>query len=160
MNVSNYICASLLENILGEGIGARLWPIRARKNLAYHLAARATCLKQAGILHVLLKTDHSKKEKAKVALEEVLAKLYREGVGEEEFTAALIRARAHFLRRNETKEKRTYNLGFFETIGPGFRFIEDFCTHLETITREQLNNFITETLAPGKMVRVIIGPGK
>lgn len=154
----NFTCAFMLENILGEGMGSKLWPLRAEKNLAYHLGAKITHMNDAAILRVYLKTDNSKKEKALQALKEIMTELYREGITQEEFLATKIRSRAYFLRNNETKEARTYNMAFFESIGPGFEFLEGFFNSLDSITKEEFNSYIKEVLEPGRLLQVIVGP--
>lgn len=159
MSPHHFVCASMLADLLGEGIGSRLWPLRAELNLAYRLRAKATQMKDAGILWVYLKTDNSRKEKARAALEKVLTDLYQNGVGEEEFAATKIRTRAQFLRSNETKETRTYYLGLFEQIGPGFEFLEDFFSAIETVTCAEFNAYIKEILKPERLVKIVIGPG-
>ncbi len=156
----HFICGFLLENILGEGIGSKLWPLRTEQNLAYSIKADVKHMIDHGVLQVYLKTDNSKKAKALSALKEVLAGLYRDGITPEEFQTAKIRARAFFLRANETKDGRTLSLGFFETMGEGmgFNFIESFFTHLNSLTRETFNSYVKEALNPEKQVEVMIGP--
>jgi zinc protease len=90
----------MLENLLGEGIGSKLWPLRSEMNLAYNLKAKAIQMRKAGILWVYLKTDNSRKEKASDALTKILTDLYQNGVSAEEFAATKIRTRAYFLRSN------------------------------------------------------------
>lgn len=160
MNPHNFTCAYMLETLLGEGIGSRLWPIREEKKLAYRLQARVTQMKDAGMLIVHVITDKSKKEKALAALTEVMTNLYRDGAAGTEFAAVKTLSRACFLRDNETKEMRTFNLGAFETTGPGFEFLEDFFSRMENVTAEDFNTYIKEVLKPGNLVKVIIGPGE
>lgn len=159
MSPQNFTRAYMLENVLADGIGSKLWPLRAEKNLAYSLNARVTPMKEAGILEVYLRTDNLKKEKAFEALKEVMTDLYQKGVTGAEFRTVKVRAGAHFLRSNETKERRTFYLGLFECIGPGFDFLEDFFSYIEKMTLEDFNGYIKEVLKPDRLVTVIIGPG-
>ncbi len=159
MSPRHFVCASMLENLLGEGIGSKLWPLRAELNLAYNLKAKAIQMKDVGILWVYLKTDNSRKEKAFEELKKILTDLYQNGVSEEEFAATKIRTRAYFLRSNETKETRTFYLGLFEQIGPGFEFLEDFFSAIETVTPADFNVYIKEILKPERLVKIVIGPG-
>lgn len=159
MSPRHFVCASMLENLLGEGIGSKLWPLRAELNLAYNLKAKAIQMKDAGVLWVYLKTDNARKEKAFEELKKILTDLYQNGVSDEEFAATKIRTRAYFLRSNETKETRTFYLGLFEQIGPGFEFLEDFFSVIETVTPADFNVYIKEILNPERLVRIVIGPG-
>jgi zinc protease len=159
MSARNFTRAYMLENLLWDGIGSKLWPLRAEKNLAYDLDAGVTCMKDAGMLKVYLRTDNAKKEQAFKALEEVMKDLYQKGVTGEELQTVKVRAGAQFLRSNETKERRTFYLGLFECIGPGFHFLEDFFSHIKEVTLEDFNGYIKEVLKPDRLVTVIIGPG-
>jgi len=158
MTPHNFTCAFMLENLLGEGIGAKLWPLRAVKKLAYRLRTKVIHMKDAGILIVYLNTDKSKKNTASQALKKVMTDLYKNGVAENEFSHTKIRSKAYFLRNNETKEMRTFYLGFFESIGMGFTFLEDFFFHVDRITIEDLNSYVKEVLKPDRLVKIIIGP--
>jgi predicted Zn-dependent peptidase len=158
MTPHHFTCAYMLENLLGEGIGAKLWPLRAVKKLAYRLRTKVIHMKDAGILIVYLNTDKSKTKTAFQALKEVMTDLYKNGVTENEFSYTKIRSKAYFLRSNETKETRTFHLGFFESIGLGYTFLEDFFSHVDRMTIETLNSYIEEVLKPDRLVKIIIGP--
>jgi predicted Zn-dependent peptidase len=159
LNPNQFACALMLENLVGGGVGSRIWPLRAEQNLAYTLNAKTVLMKDAGIIYVYLKTDSTRKEKALPALIEVLAELYKSGIGEEEFYAVKERTRAHFLGNNETKEMRTFYLGFFEMTGLGFEFFTNFFPTLETITPGEFNTYVRQVLNPGGLVKIMIGRG-
>jgi predicted Zn-dependent peptidase len=154
----NFTCSYMLENLLGGDIGSKLWPLRAVKNLAYRLRIKVTRMKDAGILMVYLDTHKSREKRASQALKQVMTDIYKKGVTKNEFSFAAIRSKASFLRSNETKEIRTFNLGFFESIGPGFPFLEDFFSYVDRMTPGELNTYIKEVLKPDHLVSIIIGP--
>jgi zinc protease len=147
----------MLEVLLGEGIGSKLWPIREVDNLAYRLQAKAIQMHDAGILTVCLETDKTRKQKAFNALREIMTTLYERGITEEEFSAVKVRSWSYFLRNNETKEKRTYTLGYFESIGLGFGFSEEFRSQMEAVTLEEFNGYIKNVLKPERMATMVIG---
>lgn len=156
----NFTRAYMLEVLLGEGIGSRLWPLRAVQNLAYRMQAKAIHMKDAGMLTVCLETDKTKKETAFTALKEMMTTLYKNGVTEAELSSAKIRAWSYFLRNNETREKRSYTLGYFEAAGLGYKFPGEFFSHIKEVTREDFNAYIKKVLKPEDLVTVIIGPDK
>ncbi len=158
MTPHSFTCSYMLESLLEGGIGSKLWPLRAVKNLAYRLRIKIIHMKEAAVLMVYLDTDKSKKKIALQALKEVMSDLFKNGVTENEFYTTKIRSKASFLRSNETKETRTFNLGFFESIGLGFAFLEDFFSHVDRMAIEELNIYIKEVLKPGHLVSIIIGP--
>lgn len=154
----NFACAYLLQNHLGEGIGSLIWPLRAEKHLAYHVEAKLTPMKDAGILTIFLKTDNSKKELACRELNTIVTKLFQGGISARDLETAKLRSRTHFLKINETKENRTYYLGFFELLGPGYKLVEDFDREIGQVTVEEINAYIKEVLPPGRGVKILIGP--
>jgi len=156
----NFTRAYMLEVLLGEGIGSRLWPLRAVENLAYRMQARVIHMKDAGLLTVCLETDKTKKEKAFKALKEMMTGLYQKGVTEAELSSAKVRAWSYFLRNNETRENRSYTLGYFEAVGLGFEFPGDFFSHIKKVTRDDFNAYIKNVLKPDDLVKVVIGPGE
>ncbi|MFQ6109016.1 MAG: M16 family metallopeptidase [Candidatus Aminicenantales bacterium] len=158
LNARNFSLATLLETLLGKGAGSKLWPLRSEEKLAYVVDARATQMEHGGLLEVYLETDHSKKERARKALKEVLERLYEEGVTEEELQAAKIQAKASFLRINETKEERTKSFAAFEALGLGYQFLTSYFHEIDQISLEEMNACIKQILDPQKSVEVIVGP--
>ena len=153
----HFISAYMLEVLLGEGIGSRLWPLREVKNLAYRLQAKVTQMEDAGVLTVCLETDKSRKQKAFEALKEIMALLYKQGISKEEFSAVKIRCWSYFLRNNESKEKQAYTPGYFESIGLGFGFSETFQSQMKAIKLEDFNRYIKDVLKPERLVNMVIG---
>lgn len=159
-NSSNYVRIFMLENLLGRGIGSRLWPLRSRKDLAYSVNSRFLQMQAGGLLMVYMKSDKDKRETAYKALKKVLMDFYSGGVDDEELTITKVLSRAEFLRNNETKDQRAAAMAYFEAMGPGFGFIEGFVKEIENTTREQLNMYMKQVMNPTQMVEVIIGPEK
>lgn len=154
----NFALAFLLENLLGKGAGSRLWPLRSTEKLAYVVDARATQMKEGGIIEAFLETDHTKKETAMEALRKVLEELFQEGADEDELEMTKIQAKASFLRTNETKEERTQNLAVLEALGLGYEFLTHLFKEIEDITLEEMNAYIEDILHPEKGVEIVVGP--
>ncbi len=154
----NFTRAYMLEILLGEGIGSRLWPLRAVENLAYRMQAKVIHMKDAAMLTVCLETDKTKTERAFKALKEMMTGLYEKGVTEAELSSTKVRSWSYFLRNNETREKRSYTLGYFEAVGLGFEFPGEFFSHIKKVTREDFNAYIKKVLKPETLVKVVIGP--
>jgi len=153
----HFALAYSLETLLGKGIGSRLWPLRAEEKLAYNFGARSTQLKEGGVIEVFLETDNTKREEALKALEKTIDRLLEQGVTEEELRTTKVQSQASFLRANETKETRAFNLGLFEVQGLGFEFLNEFFQEIEGITVEDMNFYIQKTLDPEKRVQVVVG---
>jgi predicted Zn-dependent peptidase len=156
----NYLLAYLATNLLGKGVGSRLWPLRSEKKLAYNVYSRATYFSAGGILEAFIETENTKQDTALDSFIRVLDELYSEGVTEEELNMTKSYSKALFLRNNETKESRALTRGNFEIIGLGCSYFEKFINEINTVSAEEINTFIRKVLAPEKRVQVIIGPKK
>ncbi len=154
----NFTLASIVENLLGKGVGSRLWDLRYREKLAYNVNAQATLMKDGGILEAYLETDKEKKEVALEALKKVLSSLFEKGITEEELEVTKINAKASFLRDNETKGIRAGNLVSFEALGLGCEFLSGFFLEIDAIGLDEINTYIKDILNPEKGVEVVIGP--
>ena len=153
----NFALIYLLENLLGKGIGSKLWPLRDQKELAYSLATRFIQMQDAGLLTISLKTDISKKEEARQALKGLISDLYKNGITPEDLAITRVRSRADFLRDNETKERRCQWLAYFEALGVGFDYLEAFFSQVDQLTLEDLNTYLKEVLNPDQLLEVVIG---
>ncbi len=154
----NFVLASLVENLLGKGVGSRLWDLRYIEKLAYNVNAQATLMKDGGILEAYLETDKEKKEVALEALKKVLSSLFEKGITEEELEVTKNNAKAYFLRDNETKGIRAGNLVSFEALGLGYEFLSGFFLEIDAVGLDEINAYIKDILNPEKGVEVVIGP--
>ena len=157
MSRKNFALIYMLENLLGKGIGSKLWPLRAKKELAYSLTTRFIQMQNAGLLIIFLKTDISKREEANQALKGLIIDLYKNGVTPEDLAITKVRSKADFLRDNETKERRSQWLAYFEALGVGFDYLEAFFSHLDQVTLEDLNTYLKKVLNPDQLLEVVIG---
>ncbi len=158
VNASEYARGYLLETVLGNGPGSRLWNLRVKDKLAYNVNARLTWMKAGGILEAYLETEKANAEKAGPALTAVLEELGRSGVTPEELAAAKILAKTRFLRTNEAKDMRTMTMGTFESLGLGAGFISGIFDALDAVTTDDLNAFIKKNIDPGLAVEITVGP--
>jgi predicted Zn-dependent peptidase len=157
MSRKNFALIYMLENLLGKGIGSKLWPLRARKELAYSLNTRFIQMEDAGLLTIFLKTDISKREEAHQALKGLIMDLYKTGITPADLAVTKVRSRADFLRDNETKVRRAQWLAYFEALGVGFDYLEAFFSHLDQVTLEDLNRYLKKVLNPDQLLEVVIG---
>jgi len=154
----DFALASIVENLLGKGVGSRLWDLRYIEKLAYNVNAQATLMKDGGVLEAYLETDKEKKEVALEALKRVLSSLFEKGITAEELEVTKINAKASFLRENETKEIRAGNIVSFEALGLGYEFLNGFFLEIDAISLDEINTYIKEILNPKRGVEVVIGP--
>jgi len=158
LNAENYLLASLLETWLGKGIGCKLWPLRDQSDLTYGVNASVQPLKDAMLLSVYLKTGFSRADEAQESLLQILKAIYENGISEDELSANRAYTQSDFWRENETRERRAGTLAFMEGMGLSYRLAGDFTLRLAAISRDKLNRFIRDWLAPERWFLLRIGP--
>jgi zinc protease len=149
----------LLEVLIGQGPGSRLWGLRMDERLAYHVGSHVTWTRSAGILEAFLETENAKADRAAQSLDRALGTLWQDGVSEAELEATKAMTEAEFLRSIETKPERVRRLGRFEVLGLGFGQVVGFTDSIEAVDREAFNAYIKTVLDPGKALPVTVGPG-
>ncbi|HZX10644.1 MAG TPA: pitrilysin family protein [Acidobacteriota bacterium] len=158
ISLKNYVLALMLENLLGKGIGSKLWPIRKEKKLAYNISAHTSYFKNGGLLEALLETENTKKETALESVNDTLEILFSEGISSEELNTTKVYTKASFLRSNETKRDRTSTLAFFEIMDLGLDSFMSIFNAVDSIKLEEMNDFIHKVLDPENRVTVTVGP--
>ena len=153
-----YAAGLLLESLLGNGPGSRLWPLRTERKLAYDVNARAEMYSAGGLFEAYLETDGAKRDEARNALTEALRSVWESGVVEDELSAAKAFARTDLLRSNETKSRRASTLGELEALGLGAERFSGLFADLDSISLAEINAFIREWLATEKGWLVLVGP--
>lgn len=148
----------LLETLLGQGPGSRLWGLREDERLAYGVDAELTWTRSAGLLVARLETGRDKSACAAEALDRVLENLCQSGITDPELDATRTMARARFLRDTEAKSPRLRLLGFFESLGLGPEAAPDLLAAIQAVTRKELEEFARQALDPARALRVTIGP--
>lgn len=148
----------MLETAIGRGPGSRLWRLRDEDRLAYTVDARLTWTRGGGILEVFLETSADKAGRAEAALDGVLERLRSDGLAEGELEAAKAMAAAAHLRAVEGKAARVRLLAGFEVLGLGFGHVAGLENGLAAVTAEALDAYIKSVLAPGRAMRVFVGP--
>jgi len=158
INLNHYVLALMLENLMGRGIGSKLWPLRKEKNLAYNISTHISYFKNGGMLESLLESKNPKKQKAVESMNHILDKLYLDGINLEELNMTKIYTKASFLRSHETKRERTSSLAFFEIMNLGPDSFKNVFKEIDRIELEEMNSFIQKILNPKNRVAVTIGP--
>jgi len=160
INMENYTRVSLLKSLMGKGIGSRLWQLRLEKELTYNINAHFLQMKDSGIFFMYIKTDTSKKEEAYRAFRKIITETAKNGVSPEELKMTASFTEAEYLRQNETKPERMFNIAMFESLGVGYEFPGLLFSSIERegIEVEKFNKWLGEIFQPEKLIEVIIGP--
>jgi len=159
-DAQNFARLYMLDNLLGKGVGSKLWSLRSVNELSYNPNCRFLQLKEGGLLLIYLKTESANRNAAYSALKDIIRDIHQNGISADELPASAERSKADFLRGNETKAKRTYNMGYFEVLGMKAGFLESFFTAVSAAAASpaDFNRFLKEVMNPERLVEVIIGP--
>jgi zinc protease len=159
-DTQNFARLYMLDNLLGKGVGSKLWSLRSINELAYNPNSSYVQMKEGGLLIVYLKTDSPNRLTAYLALRKIIRDIHKNGISTDELIASAERSKADFLRLNETKAKRTYNMGYFESLGLKAGYLESFFTAVSAAAAapDDFNRFIKEVIDPKRAIEVIIGP--
>jgi len=158
LSPENYILSFLADDLLGGGVGSRLWPLRFTERIAYNVNSLVTFPSGEGMIEAFLETSPEKLDGARVSLRRVFSDLALGNLSEEDLAIARNNARASFLRTNETKEARAKSMALFEARGLGCEFIERLPSELAGIGAAEMNSFLKRWFSPDEAVEVAIGP--
>jgi zinc protease len=158
LSARTYALAYLTEDLLGGGVGSRLWPLRSRDRLAYNVDSSLVLSAGGGLLSAYLETSPGKLDPARESIEAVIRELGAGNLSEEELEISRRSAAAAFLRANEMKEARARTALLFEARGLGFDYVETFPAELAAVGIDEMNAFLKSVLSMDRAVEVIIGP--
>ena len=154
----NYALACLTEDIIGGGIGSRLWALRFKERLAYEVNSSLYYPTGEGVFEAYIETSPEKLEAARSSLEGVFRDLAAVELTEEDLGISRNNTGASFLRANETKETRARTAALFEARGLGCEFLKSFLEEIRNVTVDEWNAFVRNVFNMDKSVEVVIGP--
>lgn len=155
-----FALAALTESLLGKGVASRFWSLRQENKLAYNVSCNFLPFRDAGVLEAYLETENEKLNEARTAFQGILTDVSTGGVDGAELEAAGKIALTEFLRRNEARNARAWNMAAYEALGLGHDFLERIPGLLASVTVEEMNAFLAEWLDPARAVNVTIAGTK
>ena len=158
LSARNYALAFLTEDVLGGGVGSKLWTLRFKEGLAYAVNSTISYPMGEGLLEAYLETSPEKLEAARSSLERVVRELAVAELTEEDLVTSRNNSVASFFRANETKEARARTAALFEARGLGCEFLATFLEEIRNVTAAEWNAFIRDVFKMDRSVEVIIGP--
>lgn len=134
-NTKDYATLEVINTILGSGMSSRLFrSIREQEGLAYQVG---TSYKQnilAGAFNVYVGTNPNSLEKAKGKMLNEINKLKTQFVSDKELKEAKDRLLGEFVIALETNSAKASTLGWFETSGRGYEFIDKYSNIINSVT--------------------------
>jgi len=138
----------LLSSLLGRGMSGRLiTSLRDKARVAYDISCFYPTLKQDSHLVVYVVCDAERLEEAKNIVVQEINKLMQEPVGKEELEATKKYAAGQYLLSRQRNRQRAYFLAWYETLGLGFAFEQDYPTLINQVTPEALQDITRKYLS-------------
>jgi zinc protease len=147
----------LLNEIMGNNVGSRLWDLRQKEKLAYAVYTQYAANKYDAIFRAGIGTDTSKVQQALKSLNREWDKLIADGITADELAAAKVNMKNNLIYRIDRKSGRANNMATDEYLGYGYRFVLDLIDMADQVTIEQVNSFIKEQFSGDRKYLSIVG---
>lgn len=135
-NQKDYATLQVIDSLLGSGMSSRLFKnLRDQEGLAYQLGSSYSANALKGAFLVYIGTNPATLEKSKEMLKAEIQKLKTEFVGTKELREAKDKLLGQFIISQETNLDKASTVGWFETVGLGYDFPDNY---------EELINSVTE----------------
>lgn len=139
LNLKEYATLNVINTILGSGMSSRLFiNLREQEGLAYQLGSSYSPNVLAGSFIVYVGTNPASLEHSKdKALHEV-NRFKTEFVSDKELKEAKDRILGQFVIAMETNADKASTLGWFETSGRGFKFVDNYADLINSVTASDI----------------------
>lgn len=152
-----FACLNLLNQVMGAGVGSRLWDLRQKEKLAYDVYSQWIAGKYGCFFRSAIGTDTSKVGQALASLDREWSRLLNSGITADELTDAKVNMKNNLIYGIDRKASRANNMAFYEYLGEGPRFILDQIALADQITMDEVNGFIKKRLTPDRIYTSIVG---
>lgn len=134
-NTKDYATLEVINTILGSGMSSRLFrSVREQEGLAYQVGTSYKPNILAGAFNVYVGTNPNTLEKAKEKMLNEINKLKTQFVSDKELKEAKDRLLGEFVIALETNSDKATTIGWFETSGRGYDFIDKYTNLINSVT--------------------------
>ena len=147
----------LLNEVMGNGVGARLWYLRQKEKLAYAIYTQYAFDKHDAIFRAGIGTDTTKVKKALKLLNLEWNKMINDGITEAELTDARINMKNSLFFWIDRKSNRANNMAYLEYVGYGYNFVLDMIDMIDGISLAEVNGFIKNKISKDRTYVSIAG---
>ena len=134
----DYFAFKVLNSILGNGFTSRLFQeLREKRGLAYAVGSFYPTRINVGNLIAYIGTAPEKTEKSLNGIREVV-KSIENGVSQEEINIAKEKIIGHYLLDLQTRSRQSYYIGWFETIGLGYKMYKDYVNKIQKVSKKSV----------------------
>ncbi len=140
-NKKDYAALQVIDSLIGTGMSSRLFKnLRDQEGLAYQLGSGYSANALRGAFVVYIGTNPQTLEKAKNGLFREINRLKTEFVSSKELKEAKDKLIGQFTISQETNLDKATTLGWFETTGYGYDFVNDYEKLINSVTESDIIN--------------------
>ncbi|MCX7956706.1 MAG: insulinase family protein [Endomicrobia bacterium] len=143
--INYYVMLKILTTYLGGGMSGKLFKVLREEN---SLCYETNCFYPTRVLdsHFILYAglDHNRMNIAKLEISKIIDSIKNYGITEKEIEECKKKIKGRFLLDHQTNLRQAWYLGFWEIIGLGYKFDEDYLSLVENVTKEEFIKFINE----------------
>lgn len=140
-NKKDYAALQVIDSLIGTGMSSRLFKnLRDQEGLAYQLGSGYSANALRGAFVVYIGTNPQTLEKAKNGLFREINRLKTEFVSSKELKEAKDKLIGQFTISQETNLDKATTLGWFETTGYGYDFVNDYENLINSVTESDIIN--------------------
>jgi predicted Zn-dependent peptidase len=147
----------LLDEVMGNNVGSRLWYLRQKEKLAYAVYTQYITDKFGAVFRAAIGTDTSKVRTALNSLDREWELLISDGVTTDELRDAKINMKNNLIYRIDRKSNRSAYMAYYEHLGYGYRFVLDLIEKADNITLDELNQFVKNRFSDDRKYVSIVG---
>ncbi len=147
----------MVNQVMGGGVGARLWDLRQKEKLAYAVYTQYGLDKYDAMFRAAIGTDTSKVQTAINSLNREWDKLLSEGITENELADARINLKNRMIYSFDTKSNRANNMAYYEYVGYGQKAFLEIGRSADQITVTDVNNFVKNRFTADRKFLSVVG---
>ncbi|MCK5125622.1 MAG: insulinase family protein [candidate division Zixibacteria bacterium] len=147
----------IVNQIMGGGVGSRLWDLRQKEKLAYAVYTQYGLDKYDAMFRAAIGTDTSKVQLALASLNREWDNLIENGITEDELTDAKINLKNNMMFSFDRKSNRANNMAYYQYLGYGQKFFLDVVKKADRITVADVNSFVKNKFTEDRKFLSIVG---
>ena len=156
-----YSRMKVLNAVLGGGMSARFFMnIRNKNSLAYAVNAMFPSRVHGGAMVAAIGTDPKAVAQVRDAVVKEVLDIAKNGVPAVELSRAIAYVSGQFALDHDTCLKNSSYMAWFETIGLGFAYDDQYLKEVKTVTSEELKTLAAKYLIPEKAILAVTGPAE
>lgn len=156
VNDQDYVPLKVLNSLLGTGMSSRLFVnLRDKQGLAYAVSSAYPSLANTSHFFLFIGTDPKNQETVLRGFNHEIDRLKTEPVPLEELEAAKDKLRGTFALQHETNSNQAFYLGFYEAIGVGHQFDEQYPGLIEQVTAEDIQRVANTYFSAPEVVSIV-----